>query len=328
MFSYKAKVTALGVYVRAEPKRTASLAGSQFLSSGTKFKVKGWVYGEEVNGENRWWVSMYNNYVWTGGTIEKPPAPSQPSLPSLPSVPYSSPSLPISEKYILCGRIIDNKTRNFLADALVSAFGIASAWTNEQGYFEINFTQGYSGIVRAAKSGYKTEEKLVELVSPIKQVNFLLNPIEVSTPAPAPTPPTPTTIPTPAPAPAPTPPTPTTIPAPAPTPAPTPLLQPYEAEVTALGVYVRAEPKRTASLAGSQFLSSGTKFKVKGWVYGEEVNGENRWWVSMYNNYVWTGGTIEKPPAGETIEKTGETMSSWIIPAFVVGSLFYLMKKK
>lgn len=58
--------------VRASPTTTAPLAGSQRLSRGDKFTATSVVQGESVQGENRWWVSSFGNYVWAGGTIEKP----------------------------------------------------------------------------------------------------------------------------------------------------------------------------------------------------------------------------------------------------------------
>lgn len=39
---------------------------------GTKLNVIGWVVGEEVNGENRWWIGNDHTRIWVGGTVEKP----------------------------------------------------------------------------------------------------------------------------------------------------------------------------------------------------------------------------------------------------------------
>lgn len=58
--------------VRSSPSTTASLAGSKYLRKGDSFMVAGWVTGENIGGENRWWVSSKGNYVWVGGTKEKP----------------------------------------------------------------------------------------------------------------------------------------------------------------------------------------------------------------------------------------------------------------
>jgi len=39
---------------------------------GTKIPVIGWVVGETVNGENRWWIGADHTRIWVGGTVEKP----------------------------------------------------------------------------------------------------------------------------------------------------------------------------------------------------------------------------------------------------------------
>jgi ElaB/YqjD/DUF883 family membrane-anchored ribosome-binding protein len=88
-----------------------------------------------------------------------------------------------------------------------------------------------------------------------------------------------------------------------------PTIFPFSATVTVgpSRVKVRAEPNTSAPLAGSQVLSPGVKFEVKGWTYGECVEGECRWWVSKFGNYVWAGGTIEKPPGSPTPPVTAPT---------------------
>ena len=49
---------------------------------GEKISVLGWVEGEEVDGERRWWVSTYGTRLWSGGTAETPakaaPKPTRP----------------------------------------------------------------------------------------------------------------------------------------------------------------------------------------------------------------------------------------------------------
>jgi hypothetical protein len=82
IYSYSATVTvgSSSLRVRAEPNTSAPLAGSQILDPGVKVQVKGWCYGECVSGECRWWVSMYGNYFWAGGTIEKPPGTPTPPV--------------------------------------------------------------------------------------------------------------------------------------------------------------------------------------------------------------------------------------------------------
>lgn len=58
--------------VRAGPSTAKPLSGSERLYNGQRFKAVGWVYGQEVENENRWWVSWKGNYVWVGGTRQKP----------------------------------------------------------------------------------------------------------------------------------------------------------------------------------------------------------------------------------------------------------------
>ena len=52
------------------------------LKLGETFDVLGWVEGEEVAGERRWWITAYGTRVWSGGTYEKPseaaPNPTKP----------------------------------------------------------------------------------------------------------------------------------------------------------------------------------------------------------------------------------------------------------
>lgn len=60
------------LFVRSQPNKNAPLAGSERLYRGDVFQVAGFVQGEAVDGESRWWISSKGNYVWVGGTIEKP----------------------------------------------------------------------------------------------------------------------------------------------------------------------------------------------------------------------------------------------------------------
>lgn len=50
------------------------------------------------------------------------------------------------------------------------------------------------------------------------------------------------------------------------------------------------------------YLLPGESCNVVGWVFGEGIEGENRWWVSEYCNYFWVGGTVEKPSDFENFE--------------------------
>lgn len=58
--------------VRAQPTSQSALAGSQKLFRGDTFVAVDSVAGELVTGENRWWKSQFGNWVWAGGTTEKP----------------------------------------------------------------------------------------------------------------------------------------------------------------------------------------------------------------------------------------------------------------
>lgn len=50
---------------------TSDLTGA-YLKKGEKARVLGWVRGEAVDGEDRWWVGSSFSRVWVGGTTEKP----------------------------------------------------------------------------------------------------------------------------------------------------------------------------------------------------------------------------------------------------------------
>jgi len=59
------------------------------LKKGEKFRTLGWVKGEKVSTEDRWWVAVDWSRIWAGGTVEKPgdqvnPAP-QPELQPAPN---------------------------------------------------------------------------------------------------------------------------------------------------------------------------------------------------------------------------------------------------
>ena len=70
---------------------------------------------------------------------------------------------------------------------------------------------------------------------------------------------------------------------------------PRTIHVTASTLFVRSAPSSTAPLSGSQQLHAGDTFSAVAVVTGESVSGENRWWQSSFGNYVWVGGTQEKP---------------------------------
>jgi len=70
--SYPRTVTAgsQGARFRAGAATSYNIVYS--VGSGYQFKVLGYVIGESVDGENRWWQVQDGTYCWVGATIEKP----------------------------------------------------------------------------------------------------------------------------------------------------------------------------------------------------------------------------------------------------------------
>jgi hypothetical protein len=60
-----------GVTFRTHASRKAGLTRPT-LEAGKGFSVLGWVNGEEVNGERRWWITESYSRVHVSGTVEKP----------------------------------------------------------------------------------------------------------------------------------------------------------------------------------------------------------------------------------------------------------------
>jgi len=90
-----------------------------------------------------------------------------------------------------------------------------------------------------------------------------------------------------------------TVAAPAPTTQPAPVVPtssgfPRTIHVKVDALAVRSGPGTNYPLAGSQRLNTGDIFTATGNVAGENVSGQNRWWLSSFGNYVWQGGTIEQ----------------------------------
>lgn len=71
-FPIKVTVNVRALKVRTEPNTSAPLGGSRYLYNNDKFITTSFAIGEKVEGENRWWISTKGNYVWVGGTKEKP----------------------------------------------------------------------------------------------------------------------------------------------------------------------------------------------------------------------------------------------------------------
>jgi hypothetical protein len=61
-------VTVPTLYVRSAPARIYQLAGSKEIHKGNVIKVDGYIEGENINGNNIWFRSIYGNYFWSGGT--------------------------------------------------------------------------------------------------------------------------------------------------------------------------------------------------------------------------------------------------------------------
>lgn len=55
------------LFVRKGPARIYPLAGSKILKKGDVFVAVGERSGERVNGIDKWYISQYGNYVWSGG---------------------------------------------------------------------------------------------------------------------------------------------------------------------------------------------------------------------------------------------------------------------
>lgn len=64
------------------------------------------------------------------------------------------------------------------------------------------------------------------------------------------------------------------------------------------GVNVRSGPGTSYPLSGSGTLPYNATFMADAYVYGDNVNGENRWWKDNFNNYIWVGATKQKPASG------------------------------
>lgn len=62
----KKVTTNANVYVRTQPNTSAPLGGSLKLSKGTTITVTGIVQGQNVAGNDKWYVSIKGNYMWSG----------------------------------------------------------------------------------------------------------------------------------------------------------------------------------------------------------------------------------------------------------------------
>lgn len=62
------------------------------------------------------------------------------------------------------------------------------------------------------------------------------------------------------------------------------------------GVQPHLYATRTSAFTRSA-LNEGDEFNVIGWVTGEKVGGDNRWWITKHYSRIDVNGTVEKPPS-------------------------------
>lgn len=82
-------------------------------------------------------------------------------------------------------------------------------------------------------------------------------------------------------------------------------------------------------------LTLGQTFAVLGWVEGEEVDGERRWWVTPTGARIWSGGTREKPKAPAPIPEKpddGVSQPDWgnnvdAVPVILNGNAYYPLEQ-
>jgi hypothetical protein len=91
--------------------------------------------------------------------------------------------------------------------------------------------------------------------------------------------------------------------------------------VTVPSLNVRSAPNTSASLAGSQTLSSGDIFTATNEVVGESVDGSDLWWVSSEGNYVWSGGTEVMAPIAATIPKATKSLAGRLMSESVTAQV-------
>lgn len=82
------RVLGNGLRQRQWASTTSNLVGDS-LNSGETFQALGWVEGEEVQGERRWWIRDTGARIWVGGTQEEPDMPAP--IPTTPDDGLSNP---------------------------------------------------------------------------------------------------------------------------------------------------------------------------------------------------------------------------------------------
>lgn len=92
----------------------------------------------------------------------------------------------------------------------------------------------------------------------------------------------------------------------------------------------------TASNLTAHGKVRGERIAVLGWVLGEDVSGEARWWVDALGNRYWAGGTSEKPTADPPVIETPDDpadqpdQGNWreFRPVLSGGTIYYPFERK
>lgn len=82
--------------------------------------------------------------------------------------------------------------------------------------------------------------------------------------------------------------------------------------------------------------TKGEKIDALGWVLGEEVDGEARWWVDVKGNRYWAGGTVETPVKdapvivvpGDNNDMPDYGNERTFIPVISGGTVYYPFQRK
>lgn len=78
--------------------------------------------------------------------------------------------------------------------------------------------------------------------------------------------------------------------------------EPMKVTAKADGVDAHVYATRSSALTRKS-LSKGEEFTVIGWCRGEEVNGDDRWWITKFHSRIDVNGTEIKPPAKASLPK-------------------------
>ena len=256
--------------VRARPTTKAPLAGSKYLPPGTKFYVKGWVRGENVAGEDRWWVSMYGNYVWVGGTIEKPEMLSEEAKTRREALKERVEKIKeeaerIKDRLEEIKKEREKREEEKRRKEKEREERLKKLPEPTRKRIEEEKERAKRREERRKEDYRRTREKLERMKAQLEEAKRKL-----------------------------------------------------EAQIKALkdklrkerrifrgsfevvngpfALNVRSCPSTKCSLAGIKRFPPNIRFRAEGWCYGEEVEGEDRWWVLPGNLYCWVGATKTKPP--------------------------------